>query len=190
MEQIIRKFRRFRCKIEKANEKRDQGIQTLLRAKNSWEELDPDHPDDQYWYKKYRKDYIKTLYSLSHAYYEKIKEDWNESVFTLNDRNYVNPNRQIIIDNADKRSIDNALEMIKKCCRADCPHQIVEDVIQNQQSLEKIAAYKGQYEGVDKLYTIGKFLFAKYWILSEKGFNETEMLLKHARLQNITYRLL
>lgn len=115
----------FTAKLEKANEKRDQGIQTLLHAKNSWEELDPDHPDEQYWYKRYRKDYIKTLYSLSHAYYEKIKEDWNESVFTLNDRNYVNPNRQIIIDLADKLSIDNALEIIKKCCRVDCPHKLL-----------------------------------------------------------------
>lgn len=164
----------FGARIVKANEKRDQGIQTLLCAKHNWEELDPNHPDDHYWHKRYRKDYIKTLYSLSHAYYEKIKEDWNESVFTLNDRDYLNPNRQIIIDHADKSSIDKAIKAIKKCCKTDCPHQIVEDVKQNQQSLEKIASYNGQYEGVDKLYTIGKFFFAKYWILSEKGFNETE----------------
>ena len=163
----------FTEKFKKANDIREKGIQTLLLAKNEWEMLRPDNPDDQYWYKRYRKEYIKTLYTLSQAYYDKTIEDWDESVFTLNLRNDISDNHKVSINNVDLENIDLSIKMIKACCKTDCPSHIVQDVIQNQQGLEKIANYNGEQEGVDKLYSIGKFFFAKYWILSGNGLKET-----------------
>ncbi len=166
-------FGDFTEKLKRAHEVREKGIQTLLLAKNGWERLSPDNPDEQRWHKKYRRDYIKTLYTLSHAYYEKTKEDWNESIFALNERNYVISNQQITIDESDVQSIDEAIQTIKECCMTDCPSKFLQDVKERKQNLVEIASYNGIHEGVDKLYSIGKFFFAKYWILSGSGLKET-----------------
>ena len=160
--------------MKKAHEIREEGIQTLLHAKNEWEKLNPNNQNEQYWRKRYRKNYIKALYTLSQTYYDKIVEDWNESVFTLNLRDDISTNHSIAINTADKENIMLSIQMIKTCCIADCsPH-----IKQNQQNLEKIAAYNGEHEGVDKLYSIGKFFFAKYWILSGYGLQETTDAIK------------
>ena len=47
------------------------------------------------------------------------------------------------------------------------------DIRQRSSNLEKTAAHAGEHEGVDKLYSIGKFFFAQYWILSGYGLKET-----------------
>ena len=159
----------FTEKLKKANEKREEGIQALLRAKNEFENLSPDNPNEEFWYKRYRKDYIRSLYQLSAAYYSKVLEDWDESVFTLNLRDDISANHQIVINSDDKKNITLSIRMIKECCKADSPLRIR----QNQQNLEKIAAYNGEHEGVYKLYSIGKISFAQYWILSGYGLQET-----------------
>ena len=164
----------FAEKLKRAYEIREEGIQTLLHAKNEWEKLSPDNRNEQYWRKRYRKNYIKALYTLSQVYYDKIKEHcWDESVFTLNLRDDIPVNHQVAINTAHKENITLSIHMIKACCISDCPPRIFQDVKQNQQSLEKIAAYNGEEEGVDKLYSIGKVFFAKYWILSGYGLKET-----------------
>lgn len=159
--------------LKKANEKQEEGIQTLLRAKNEWEKLSPDNPNEEFWYKRYRKDYIKSLYKLSSAYYSKVSEHWDESVFTLNLRDDISVNHQIVINSDDKENITQSIQMIKECCIADCPPHISQDIRQNKQNIEKIAGHNGEHEGVDKLYSIGKTFFAKYWILSGYGLKET-----------------
>jgi len=141
----------------------------LLRAKNEWEKLNPNDQNDQYWRKRYRKNYIKALYTLSQAYYDKIVEDWDESVFTLNLRDDISTNHPIDINTADTENVTLSIQMIKECCVTDCPPHIR----QNKQNIEKIAAHNREYEGVDKLYSIGKTFFAKYWILSGCGLKET-----------------
>ena len=148
---------------------RKEGIKTLLDAKNEWEKLNPNNQNDQYWRKRYQKNYIKALYTLSQTYYDKIIEDWDESVFTLNLRDDISTNHPITINTVDKENIMLSIQVIKECCMADCPSHIK----QNQQNIEKIAAYNGEHEGVDKLYSIGKFFLAKYWILSGYGLLET-----------------
>ena len=140
-----------------------------MRAKNEFEELSPDNPNEEFRRKRYRKDYIRSLYQLSGAYYSKVLEDWNESVFTLNLRDDISANHQIVINSDDKKNITLSIQMIKECCKADCPPRIR----QNQQNLEKIAAHNGELEGVYKLYSIGKIFFAQYWILSGYGLQET-----------------
>ena len=163
----------FAERVKKAHEIREKGIQTLLRAKNEWEKLSLNNSHDQYWRKRYRKNYIKALYTLSQAYYDKIKQDWDESVFTLNLRDDIPPNYRVAVNRTDEQNIDQAILMIKECCKADCPPELRQDVAQTQQNLEKLASYNGIEEGVDKLYSIGKFFFAKYWILSGYGLKET-----------------
>ena len=158
----------FTEKSKRANKLREQGIQTLLAAKELWENL-----WDESLRKKHRKDYIKSLYLLSQTYYNKIKQDWDESVFTLNLRHDVPPNQQVAVNRTDQQNIDQAILMIKDCCKTDCPPRLRQDVKQTQQNLEKLASYNGVEEGTYKLYSIGKFFFAKYWILSGCGLKET-----------------
>ena len=163
----------FTEKLRSANDVREQGIQTLLSAKQVWENLNYHNKNERYWKNRYRKDYIKSLYVLSHAYYDKIKQDWEESVFALNLRDDVPTNQQVAVNQDDKESITHAIQILKKCCETDCPPQLLQEVQQTQQKLEQLAAYNGIEEGVDKLYSIGKFFFAKYWILSGYGLKET-----------------
>ncbi len=159
----------FAEKLKQANEKREEGIQTLLSAKEIWENLNPNEHNEEFWRKRYRKDYIRSLYRLSQAYYDKIKEDWDESVFALNLRDDTPAGQQVAIDHADKENIEQAIQMIRECCQADCPNHIQA----GSSNLERTAAHPGENEGVDKLYSIGKFFFAKYWILSGNGLKET-----------------
>ena len=159
----------FADKSKRVNEIREEGIQILLSAKGIWENLNPNNYNEEFWRKRYRKDYIRSLYKLSQAYYDKIKEDWDESVFALNLRDDIPDNQQVAIDQADKGHIEQAIQMIRECCQADCP-----DYIQARSlNLEKTAAHLGEHEGVDKLYSIGKLFFAKYWMLSGYGLKET-----------------
>ena len=54
----------FTKRLKKANEIREEGIQTLLHAKNEWEKLNPNNQNEQYWRKRYRKKlHQSTLYA-------------------------------------------------------------------------------------------------------------------------------
>lgn len=158
----------FAAKSKRANERIEEGIRSLLDAKKLWESLRDKSLSD-----KHRKEYIRSLYVLSQTYYNKVKPDWDESVFTLNLRDDIPPNQQIAINPTDEQNIDKAIQMIKKCCETDCPPGLRQNVKQMEQNLEKLASYNGIEEGVNKLYSIGKFFFAKYWILSGYGLKET-----------------
>ena len=164
----------FIAKAKQVNEIRDKGIQTLKRAQDEWEDLSPDDSWEQKWRDRWKGYYISTLYTLGKAYYQKIRYDWDESVFALNLRDDIPMNHSIDINKRDVQNIEDALNAIKKCCMVDCPSVLLDDIRQKQKSLEEIAAYNGKYEGVDKLYLIGKFFFAKYWILSGYGLKETD----------------
>ena len=158
----------FPEKSKRANKLREQGIQTLLAAKELWESL-----WDESLRKRHRKDYIKSLYLLSQTYYDKVKQDWDESVFALNLRGDIPSNQQVAIDQSDRQSINQATQMIKGCCETDCPPGLQQSVRQTQQNLEKLASHNGIEEGTHKLYSIGKFFLAEYWILSGYGLKET-----------------
>ena len=163
----------FTEKSKKTDELREQGICALLAAKELWENL-----RDESLRKRHRKDYIKSLYLLSQTYYNKIKQDWDESVFTLNLRHDVPSNQQVAVNRIDEQNIDRAILMIKGCCETDCPPGLRQNVKQTQQNLEKLASCNGVEEGTYKLYWIGKFFFAKYWILSGNGLKETPDAIK------------
>ena len=159
----------FTEKLKIANEKREEGIQTLSRAKNEWEKLNPANPNEEYWQKRNRVYYVKSLYVLSKAYYDKIKQDWDMSVFTLNFRSDIPTNQETNIDRSDEQYINQAIQTIKECCETDYPPKLLRGAKQMQQ----VASHNGFEEGVDKLYLIGKFFLAKYWVLSGYGLKET-----------------
>ena len=94
-------------------------------------------------------------------------------MFTLKLRDDISVNHQVTINTVHKENITLSIQMIKECCIADCPSHISQGIRQNKENIEKIAAYNGEQEGVDKLYSIGKTFFAKYWILSGYGLKET-----------------
>ena len=176
----------FTEKLKKANEKREEGIQTLLCAKNEFENLSPENPNEEIWHKRYRKDYIRSLYQLSAAYYSKVLENWDASVFTLNLRDDISANHQIDINLDDKENIMQSIQMIKECCIADSPLRIR----QNQQNLEKIAAYKGEHEGVYKLYSIGKFFSRNIGYSVVTDCKKLLTPLKRVEPQNVTCKQL
>ena len=157
----------FTEKSKRANELCEQGIQTLLTTKKLWESL-----RDESLRKRHRKDYIKSLYLLTQTYYDKIK-DWDESVFTLNLRDDVLPDQQIIANKNDMQNVNQAIQIINECCKTDCPPELRQHVKQQEKNLEALASHNGVVEGVYKLYSIGKFFFGKYWILSGYGLKET-----------------
>ena len=159
-------------KSKRADEKRKEGIQILMTAKQIWKNLSDNNKNEKYWKDRYRKYYIKSLYILSKAYYDINKRKWDKSVFTLNLRDDV-PASQPVNTDQDKQNIDRAIQIIKECCKADCPPKLLQDTKQMQKSLEKLASHNGFEEGVDKLYLIGKFSLAKYWIFSDYGSKET-----------------
>ncbi|MDE0085318.1 MAG: hypothetical protein OXU23_06375 [Candidatus Poribacteria bacterium] len=163
----------FTEKSKKADELREQGICALLAAKELWENL-----RDESLRKRHRKDYIKSLYLLSQTYYNKIKQDWDESVFALNLRDDVRSDQQVVINKTDEQSIEQAIEMIKQCCKTDCPPELRRSVKAKQQNLEKLASHNGIEEGTNKLYSIGKFFLAQYWILSGYGLKENDNAIK------------
>ena len=141
----------FTEKSKRANELCEQGIRTLLTAKKLWESL-----WDESLRKRHRKDYIKSLYLLTQTYYDKIK-DWDESVFTLNLRDDVLPDQQIMINKNDMQNVNQAIQIINECCKTDCPPKLRQHVKQQEQNLEDLASHNGVVEGVHKLYSIGKF---------------------------------
>ena len=98
-------------------------------------------------------------------------------MFTLNLRDDVPTSEPVNTDpvntDQDIQNIDQSIQIIKECCKVDCPPKLLQDAKQMQQKLEKLASHNGFEEGVDKLYLIGKFFFAKYWILSDYGLKET-----------------
>ncbi len=158
----------FVAKSKRANELTEEGIRTLFAAKKLWENL-----KDKSLRDKHRKAYIRSLYVLSQAHYNKVNQDWDESVFTLNLRDDVLPDQQIVINQNDEKNINQAIQTIQECCETDCLPELRRRVKEKQQNLEKLASYNGIEEGTYKLYSIGKFFLAKYWILSGYGLKET-----------------
>lgn len=160
----------FYKRSEKANSARNEGIENLKQAKKEWESLR--NRDDLQ--KRYKKDYIKALYSLSSAYYNKIKQDWDESVYLLNLNHKLSESENLIFDQFDFDNINHSIEFLKKCCLVDSDYFYNLQIGVKPKSLLEIASQNGIIEGVHKLYTIGKTFLAKYWILSYNGLQDNQ----------------
>lgn len=142
---------------------RNDGIHALLQAVNRWEALDINDKKETDEKNRTRSSYIKSLYNLGNAYYDFVSNDWDESVFLLGLKEKLTDNDNISYIPSDLENINKAIESFQKCSVTDFRSLEVED------DLQKISTCDGIVEAVNKLYSIGKTQFTKYWILSGYG---------------------
>jgi len=164
----------FQERNKLANESKQEGIKSLLLAVKYWEELDSNNKRENDNKNRTRSSYVKSLYNLGNAYYELINNDWDESVFLLALRDGINNKDSVSFIPQDLENINKSIENFQKCSLADFKQA------EQKENILDIASEDGFIEGVNKLYSIGKALFTKYWIMSGYGQRDTD--------ENITIR--
>lgn len=144
----------------------DKGIESFEKAVSIYES----YPIDNKNRKRYYKEYVKSLYDLSRAYTDMVDKDWDETVYALKLNENISVNDKITYIPKHLEFINKAISNIKKCIIADN----IPAMSHNQKRLLEVAKHKGQFEGVYKLYSLGKIFFIKYWILSGYGQRTNE----------------
>jgi tetratricopeptide (TPR) repeat protein len=153
--------------INKAKELIAQGIECFKKAEKVYEIM-PLLEDKMT--KRYHKEYVKSLYDMARAFNELVTSDWDITVYLFPLTDYSNITRNISINRTDIKYIDNAIETLQRC--------IIEDRKLNISGIKEIdyiftAKFNGWCEGVNKLYSLGKFYFQKYWLLTKAGEYES-----------------
>ena len=148
-----------------ANETRQQGIRILERVVGIWQSL----PEDHWERKRYRKEYIKSLYQLGNAYYDMIFNTWDEAIFAFHldegiPERMQPPSFAYEIDKGKKSH-----EYFMRCWQADKPN----DLYLDETTLNRTPS-EGVEEGVHRLYWLGKTAFSLYWLSSGYGQVETD----------------
>lgn len=125
--------------------------------------------------KRYEKDYIKSLYVMARAYEELAGDEWDMTQYLLPLKT---ENGKASLDTYKEERLgylDKALECMEKCSAAD------NDDFKDKFPLPPVhllCRYNGVIDGTYKLYSMGKYLFQKYLILTacdESYFPEAEM---------------
>lgn len=158
----------FQERNQSANESKQAGIKSLLLSVKYWEELDSNNKKENDNKNRTRSSYVKALYNLGNAFYELINNDWDESVFLLALRDGINNKDSISFIPQDLENINKSIESFQKCSLADFKQA------EPKENILDIANEDGFIEGVNKLYSIGKAFFTKYWILGGYGQKDTE----------------
>jgi tetratricopeptide (TPR) repeat protein len=151
--------------FELAKQYRLDGIKSLDAAITYRESLDTKIPRQQDERNRCYNEYIKSFYSLGSVYYEMIINKWDEAIFALGLRKIVDENDKISYNPQDLNHANLSYQYYNNCLVADINHR---------EACEK----------VDKLYSLGKADFAKYWILSGNG----QKLDKYVSAEAIKYR--
>lgn len=136
--------------FELARQYRLDGINSLELAITYWESLDITIRQQEDERKRCYQEYIKSFYSLGSAYYEMIINKWDEAIFALGLRKIIDENDKISYNPQDLNHANLSYQHYHNC--------LVSDI-----------NYREACEKVDKLYSLGKANFAKYWILSGNG---------------------
>lgn len=149
-------------KYKTANEKINEGIKAFETAITAFENF----PPNDFKRKSYYKEYVKCCYDTARAYSDLVSNNWDAIQFVLSlDHNILEEDKVTYIPD-DLKNIDKALSLIEKCCIVDnipaMPQPEPKDII-------ALASHTGAVEGVYKLYSFGKHLFTKYWVLSGYG---------------------
>jgi len=112
------------------------------------------------------KDYVKSCYDVARSYGDLIINDWDEMVFLLGLDKDIEETDNISFYPKDLESTEKAIAYISEAIQHDCPNSSPstepEDLIQ-------MASHNGFLEGVYKLYSLGKYYFQKYWVISCYG---------------------
>lgn len=158
----------FQEKNKLANESKNEGINSLKLAIKYWEELDSNQQKQNDNKNRTRSSYVKSLYNLGNAYYELVSSDWDESIFLLGLKKDIHPNDSVGYIPQDLENIKKSIECFEKCCISDSKISAIP-----QKQIIEYASLDGNIEAVNKLYSLGKVYFTKYWILSGYGQKDT-----------------
>jgi tetratricopeptide (TPR) repeat protein len=149
-------------KYKTVNEKISEGIKAFETAIAVFENLSP----DDFKRKSYYKEYVKCCYDGARTYSDLVSNNWDEIQFVLSLDHNISEEDKVTYIPDDLKNIDKALALIEKCCIVDnipaMPQAEPKEIID-------LASHTGDVEGVYKLYSFGKHLFTKYWILSGYG---------------------
>ncbi len=153
-----------------SDEARKQGIACLEQLIRNWETM----PENDARKKRFRKEYIKSLYNLGQAYYELVRNPWDEITIVLKLKT-----AQPVSEEYLRRDIEyaqKAWHYFYKCWlvdRSDQSPQLDENNLHTTPS-------SGEEEGVNRLYWLGKVAFLQHWILSHYGMKDTQKSLPYA----------
>ncbi|HEY5536236.1 MAG TPA: hypothetical protein VIL99_15035 [Ignavibacteria bacterium] len=150
-------------KYKQANEKIREGIEAFEYAISVYENFPK---DDKFNRKRYYKEYVKCYYDAARAYSDLITNNWDEIQYVLSLNHNINDNDKVTYIPDDLKNIDKTLILIEACCVVD---NIPAMSKPGPKDIISLAEYSGAVEGVYKLYSFGKHLFTKYWILSGYG---------------------
>ena len=139
----------------------DEGIICFEKAISIYESYTLDNNSRT----RYYKEYVKSLYDLSRAYTDLVDKDWDETIFVLKLNDKIGDNDSVTYIPKHLEFVNKAIDNIKKCIVFDN----IPAKYQKNDRLLDIAKHTGQLEGVYKLYSLGKILFLKYWVLSGYG---------------------
>ncbi len=148
-------------RLQAAESARMNGIQCFDEVIRLWEEERNDETK-----KRYRKEYIKSIYNAGKTYYDLIRNDWNEAMFLIDscgNQPAANRYQQADLDNANR-----AWDYFYKCWQLD---NISQKALTEKNLLETPS--NGVEEGVHRLYWLGKTAFAQAWIRSHYGRSKT-----------------
>lgn len=140
-----------------AEQARLEGIECLEGVIKVWEEAINDEIK-----KRYRKEYIKSIYYVGQTYYDLIYNVWDEAVFLfhLKDEKPVSGG----YNQRDLERANKAWDYLYKCWQVD---QSSKKILTEQNIFETPSS--GVEEGVHRLYWLGKAAFAQYWVMSNYG---------------------
>lgn len=172
-------FGKHREKIENrsalAREKTQEGIVAFSEAIRLWNELNPHDERQESKRKRYRKEYIKSLYHAGCSYYQLISRDWDEAVYVLDLRTGIADNDVVGYVPKDLEYAHLAWDSFYNCW----VHDRTDGVIAAEKISDTTAPTNGTMEGVYKLYWLGKVSFVQYWILSGYGQRDIPQALEH-----------
>ncbi|OGF56446.1 MAG: hypothetical protein A2Z21_03610 [Candidatus Fraserbacteria bacterium RBG_16_55_9] len=120
-----------------------------------------------------RNDYIKSLYHSGHGYYKLITNDWKEEVYAL-ERSGVTPENEISYNAKDLENAESAWKYFYQCWLKDGL-----DRADLSEPSSNSTPSNGIFEGVHRLYWLGKVSFVHYWILSGHGQKDTAEAIKN-----------
>lgn len=142
-------------RFKKSEEIKNKGIEILKKVIDIFRNL----PIDSEEYKRYKKEYIKSLYTLSFAIFSKIKNNWDIEYIIINPsfRNnlFYDIDKDIIL-------IKESIEIFLQACKED-------NTSKNILTDEEYLNFNGEFTARNKYYTLGKFYITLAFIFHKSG---------------------
>lgn len=158
---------------QQADIKRDQGIEELKKVITIWENLDDFDTRQSREKSRCRKEYIKSIYQLGEAYYDKFRMSryWRNVFysFVTNNKDYL----ELLFSNYDVDNLKKSQNYFKKCWDVELEKDID---IKNISGINEVSK-EWVHSAVDKLYRLGIINLDFYWIIKNNSkYNEDTKL--------------